>query len=182
MGSGSAILGSSCICGLSSPDWPVGAEIWSNHGVLASKHVLLILATCILRIHVDVDVLSDCLVCVMLHGLPARVGLDVGSLVLALLSWWWERLADVVGMHATDLSSLVGDLVDLVQGYLEGTGAAHREVLIAKLALLESSILSCVEVGSTKLGDGICIIEILEELGCVLATKAWCILRRKAIL
>lgn len=185
MGSGGTILGSSCICSLSGPDWPVGAEIWSHHGVLASKHVLLILATCILRVHVDVDVLSDCLVCVMLHRLSIRVGLDVRSLVLALRSWWLERLADVVGMHATDLSSLVSDLVDLMQGHLEGTGAAHGEVLSAELVLLESSILSCVhvvEVGSTELGDCVCIIEILEELGCVLATKAWCILRRKAIL
>jgi len=185
MGSSSTILGSGCVCGLSSPDWPVGAEVWSDHGVLASKHVLLILATCTLRVHVDVDVLSDCLVCVMLHGLAVCVGLDVRSLVLALGSWWLECLADVVGMDATNLSSLVSDLVDLVQGNLEGTGAAHWEVLSAELALLESSILSCVhvvEVRSAKLGDCARIIEILEELGCVLATKAWCILRRKTIL
>jgi hypothetical protein len=72
-----------------------------------------------------------------------------------------------------------------VQGHLEGAGAAHGEVLSAELVLLESTILICVHVvedGSTKLGDRVCIIEILEERGCVLATKAWCILRRKAIL
>ena len=102
----------------------------------------------------------------MLHGLPARVGLDVGSLVLALLSWWLERLADVVGMHAADLSCLVSDLVDLMQGHLEGIRASYGEILSAELVLLESSILSCVhvvEVGSTELGDCVRIIEILEE-------------------
>ena len=134
---------------LSGIGWPVLLEVRSDKSVLTTKHILLVLASLVVWVHIYVDILSDGLVGVVLYWLSIHIAL--------------ERRTDTVCVAATNLSCLVGHLIDLVQRYLECTGRIQWEVLAICAA----------EVGSSKLGNCIGIIQILEKLSCVLASKGW---------
>jgi hypothetical protein len=92
---------------LPSASWPVLLKVWSDKSVLATKHVLLVLTSLVVWVHIYVDILSDGLVSVMLHWLPIHIAL--------------ERRTDTICVHATNLSCLVSHLIDLAQRYLEST-------------------------------------------------------------
>lgn len=129
--------------------WPVLLEVWSDKSVLTTEHVLLVLASLVVWVHIYVDILSDGLVSVVLHWLSIHIAL--------------ERRTDTVCVATTNLSCLVGHLIDLAQWYLECACRIQWEVLAICAA----------EIRSSKLGNRIGIIQILEKLSCVLASKGW---------
>lgn len=128
---------------------PVLLKIWPNQSVLSSKHILLVLTVLIRRVHIDIDILSDGLVCIMLDWLAVYI---------------LELRTNVVSMHSSDLSCLVSHLIELIHWDLESTRIVEGEVLSIRI-----------KWWSSKLWYGVIIIHVLEYLCCILATKGWCI-------